>query len=116
MTPTAPFELFFAAEIPPLGYSTYYITADQSSSVTTSDMKSAGNDTVVLENSVLQLLFSEDTGQLTAINNKLSGISVDVTQNFYQYFGQTNCSLQCAGAYIMQPIGEAEIIQQAPDQ
>jgi len=112
----APFELFFAVKLPPLGYATYYITTDSSTSATRPDnTKSMDDDFVVLENSVLQLVFSQATGQLTSINNKQSGVSLDITQNFYQYFGQTNCSLQCAGAYIMQPVADAEMIQDTPD-
>nr|XP_054773822.1 lysosomal alpha-mannosidase-like isoform X1 [Lytechinus pictus] len=107
-------ELVFIASIPPLGYTTYHITASsmnlisrlkashQSRPATTTNRLT---EDVSISNEFLSLGFDGNTGLLKSMSNLGSNITILVKQSFYWYNSSTgnDVSIQGSGAYIFRP-------------
>jgi alpha-mannosidase len=97
----------FKAELPPLGFATYTLTHDAKAAVAERQL---GNTVdlgagVVLENALVSLSFSNDTGALESWTNKATGTKIDLSQSFCYYIGNEGdkYSGQHSGAYIFRP-------------
>ncbi|XP_061727696.1 lysosomal alpha-mannosidase-like isoform X2 [Cydia pomonella] len=99
-------ELVFEAEnIPPLGFSSFYITAikDPLGDLDYMKNKKLGPDPELftqISNEYLKVTVNKQTGLLESIQH-VSGARIEVSQNFH-YYGQTRGSLQ-SGAYSFRP-------------
>jgi len=103
-------EVWFQVVIPPLGSATYFLTLDLSAPHVTPTFVQIDED-LTIENSFLQLHFSNETGRITSIKNLKSGISADVDQNIYAY-QSGEYEDQASGAYDFLPVGAAKLISQ----
>ncbi|KAF7840227.1 putative alpha-mannosidase [Senna tora] len=106
--------LAFSVAVPPLGFSTYYISsAKQSGAATISDRKTAyqsGNQSQSIEVGPgnLKLVYSGNEGKLTDYINTRSKVkeSIDQTYSFYVGYGNDGTQTsQASGAYIFRPNG-----------
>ena len=61
----------FTADLPALGYATYWVTADES--VSAKDVRPARPDDLTLENEYIRAVFDEKTGFITSLVDKASG-------------------------------------------
>lgn len=105
----AGYELVFQTSSPPLGFSTYFLQREDwhnssihFSSEIKEEMTAANN---FIENDLLRLEFSEESGRLIRMSRKDQELSLDVDQQFYWYNGSTGNdeSIQTSGAYIFRP-------------
>lgn len=109
-------ELVFQVDLPPLGYSTYFVqktnfeTFENSESVT-SHPSSVG---IVVENEFLRLSFDKETGLLASIENLESKIKVDASQALLYYKSKVGSNIkpdnQASGAYVFRPDGNVNKI------
>ncbi|KAK3005175.1 hypothetical protein RJ639_016343 [Escallonia herrerae] len=104
--------LFFQASVPPLGWSTYFISkmAGQGTGkrrigyVPVMDLPQ--NETVEIGPGSLKMSFSSTSGQLQRIFNSKTGVDVPVQQS-YLWYGSSggDADPQRSGAYIFRPNG-----------
>ncbi|XP_065912001.1 lysosomal alpha-mannosidase-like [Dysidea avara] len=106
----APYELVFIATAPPLGYNTYFVrqaTNSKEHQCVTSTIREHVNDEHVdINNECYKVSVDGESGDVEKITNQMSGISVDVKQHFYWYWGSdghNSNSSQASGAYIFRP-------------
>uniref|UniRef100_T1IVT5 Alpha-mannosidase n=1 Tax=Strigamia maritima TaxID=126957 RepID=T1IVT5_STRMM len=109
---TATQELVFLADIPPLGFATYFVKQTknfipkQRSVVRHVDIN--GKD-VVISNKFLELTFDGTNGLLKQMTNLVSKVSQSVKQSFYWYRAMNGDNLtfkrRASGAYIFRPNG-----------
>ncbi|XP_030835227.1 lysosomal alpha-mannosidase [Strongylocentrotus purpuratus] len=107
-------ELIFMATIPPMGYTTYQVTAPSMNMISrlgsirhsrpATTINRVDGD-VIISNEILSLSFDGITGLLKSMTNLGSNISNIMTQSFYWYESSTgnNVSIQGSGAYIFRP-------------
>ncbi|XP_076073575.1 lysosomal alpha-mannosidase-like [Mytilus galloprovincialis] len=103
-------ELVFRADLPPLGFNTYFISMtgfkDQHS---TKSFKMKSNSDLVMKNEHVSLTFDGPTGSLKQITNLDSRVTVQVKQELMYYIGVSGSSkssalnAQPSGAYIFRP-------------
>ncbi|XP_068670671.1 lysosomal alpha-mannosidase-like isoform X1 [Montipora foliosa] len=108
------FEIVFNAELPALGFATYFINSTKSSRLKElfrEPPKKLRKDSeeVSIENEYIQLTFSSDSGLLTSMTDKSSKVTSKLTQNFYWYRGSAD-KKQPSGAYIFRPNGSQPIL------
>ncbi|KAK2984501.1 hypothetical protein RJ640_016887 [Escallonia rubra] len=103
--------LFFQASVPPLGWSTYFIskmagqgTGKRIGYVPVMDLPQ--NETVEIGPGSLKMSFSSTSGQLKRIFNSKTGVDVPVQQS-YLWYGSSggDADPQRSGAYIFRPNG-----------
>lgn len=118
---TAPYLLFFQAQIPPVGYSTYLVSVSPNQENKVSVFKnektfdpSAQDSTFTIENHYLALTFSNNTGHLLKIQNKQSQTSTSISNNFFNYLGNPDMLENSEGAYVFLPLGPAYAIRDKP--
>eukprot|EP01116_Phalansterium_solitarium_P021418 TRINITY_DN664_c0_g1_i1.p1 TRINITY_DN664_c0_g1~~TRINITY_DN664_c0_g1_i1.p1 ORF type:complete len:981 (-),score=289.32 TRINITY_DN664_c0_g1_i1:155-3097(-) len=112
----APMELFFEAQLPAMGYATFFVSLNGSACNATvpAAVSPVPGSEFVLENGFLSLTFSQPNGQLVAIDNLVSGVSTTVKQNFFRYHADANATSASEGTYVFHPLGPAELITAAP--
>ncbi|XP_059158649.1 lysosomal alpha-mannosidase-like [Physella acuta] len=105
--------LVFPATLPPLGYATYFVNRqtdvpkkpaevlDQEKPKAKSSKRSHSSTTNVIQGKYVSVTFDE-AGHLAYLTNLESGVTTQLSQNFYFYpgFGQKG---QSSGAYIFRP-------------
>ncbi|XP_039159660.1 alpha-mannosidase [Eucalyptus grandis] len=103
--------LIFQVSIPPLGWSTYFIskaaTEGESKSTVLSTLSNPQNDTIEVGPGDLKMLFSSTSGQLVRILNSKTGVDVPVQQSYLYYASSIGDPVdsQASGAYIFRPDG-----------
>lgn len=110
-TGSAPYELVFKVLVPPMGFSTYLVQKTpvaskyKRSSSTYSKIVKMTKANIIVENDMLRLEFSPDTGRLVRMSRKDQELSIDVDQQFFWYNGSVgnDISRQTSGAYIFRP-------------
>jgi hypothetical protein len=104
---------FFASDIPPMGYSTFFIqqSATVSDKQTSFQTHSFGNHSnsvnqslQAISNEFYSVLWDPLTGRLAAIQNKESGISSALSSDLVQYIPVSNQESQPSGAYVFNPV------------
>jgi len=111
---SAKFDVWFFAEIPPLGSATYFLSLDLSTPHVPPKFVQIVDD-LVIQNSFMEVHFSNTTGRLSQIKNLKSGISTDVDQNVFAY-QSGYYEGQASGAYIFLPVDAAQPISNSPVQ
>ncbi|XP_057465092.1 probable alpha-mannosidase At5g13980 [Actinidia eriantha] len=106
--------LAFTASVPPLGYSTYVISAAKRKGTTLAKQtsyKSTGspNDTIEVGPGNLKLIYSANEGKLTQYVNRRSSVNASIGQS-YSYYSSYDGSqdleyFQASGAYVFRPNG-----------
>jgi hypothetical protein len=97
----APYVLYFQAQVPALGFATYFV---QQSSSQPRPNPETPLEAAMIENADVRITFDSVTGAVSQILNKKSGISTPLTQQFMYYSAVQN-SHQNSGAYIFRPNG-----------
>lgn len=104
-------ELVFKVNLPPLGYTTYFL--NKTSSITSLMRQISRNhlsngDQIVLKNDYITLYFSKTEGILKSITTK-NGINLAVNQSYYWYRAMNGNNsefrFRASGAYIFRPNG-----------
>ncbi|CAN1342021.1 Probable alpha-mannosidase At5g66150 [Linum perenne] len=98
--------LVFQVSVPPLGWSTYFLsTAPEivAKRINSYSLKDAGvHDIVEIGPGNLKMLFSSTSGQLTRMYNNLTGVDVPIQQSYIWYASSID-EQQSSGAYIFRP-------------
>jgi len=107
------YELFFSAQVGPLGFTTYFVQAPTGEPKTThvttiSQIEFPAPQDTVLENSILRVTISSTTGRISNIANKKSGVSLNVDQNLQAYVSSSS------GAYAFKPAGPSSPLSTQP--
>ncbi|GMH06556.1 hypothetical protein Nepgr_008396 [Nepenthes gracilis] len=101
--------LFFRVSVPPLGWSTYFISGSVkggSESTYLSMTDSPQNQTVDIGPGNLKMSFSSSSGLLMRMFNSKTGVDVPIQQSFSWYASNTGKDgYQVSGAYIFRPSG-----------
>jgi len=96
----ANYVLYFEATVKGLGYTTYFV---QPSGSIVPNLKWFTPDAPIeIQNNVLSVNFSSDTGRLSSITNKMTSITSMISQDFYWYASYQGIG-QRSGAYIFRP-------------
>ncbi|GAU38122.1 hypothetical protein TSUD_318090 [Trifolium subterraneum] len=106
--------LAFSAIVPPLGFSTYYVSKDKQAA-TISDRhigyrSGSPNDTFEVGLGNLKLIYSGKEGKLTQYINRKRKVkeSLDQTYKYYASYGDDfTANAQASGAYIFRPNGSS---------
>ncbi|XP_038696412.1 probable alpha-mannosidase At5g13980 isoform X2 [Tripterygium wilfordii] len=113
---TPKYWLAFPVSVPPLGFSTYTISAKAAGVLSTKSsvhkFRKDEKSNIEIGQGKLKLIFSEDQGRMIYNNNKIS-VQESVEQSFSFYAGYNGTldkkSPQNAGAYIFRPNGTFSI-------
>lgn len=98
--------VFQAAEVPPLGYKTYFVTRQNGSfKEATQVRKRRATEVITIGNSDLSITFDLN-GFLSEIN--IDGTTSKLSQNFFIYKGASG-NYRSSGAYIFRPIPGEEV-------
>ena len=102
---TSSFEILFNAELPPLGFATYFVNSSKSSrlkKLSRPPPKKFNKDSeeISIENEFVQLSFS--SGHLTSMTDKTTAQTIVLNQAFYWYNASVDHD-QPSGAYIFRP-------------
>ncbi|KAL4240457.1 mannose metabolic process [Mactra antiquata] len=108
------YTLVFPVSVPPLGFSTYFISKIPSYANKKKMAKeiprkitNSKEDKIVMKNEHMSLEFNKKTGTLTKLRNLGNGVDLDIQQDIVFYYGHPgNCSesdFQPSGAYIFRP-------------
>jgi alpha-mannosidase len=109
---TAPkYFLVFVAAVPPLGYTSFVVRTSSTDSKNVAKMSSYETRrvarSVYLKSSQLHLTFSKETGLLTEMTNKNTGVSTRLEQSYCWYNGSSGITeqdpYQASGAYLFRP-------------
>ncbi|KAK7282128.1 hypothetical protein RIF29_10693 [Crotalaria pallida] len=110
--------LAFSATVPPLGFSTYYVSsAKQAATISdTHTTHKPGNqsDTIKVGPGNLKLIYSKKEGKLTQYINSKSKVKESVEQKYKYYSGYGNDgteNAQASGAYVFRPNGSSSLIK-----
>jgi len=90
--------LYFIAECPPVGFSTYFISVSQDEEVKAVLSKPrlhTQRDSFTIENNHLIVYFDGNSGLITGVKNKISGVTVSGTEKLMNYINGTG------GAYLL---------------
>eukprot|EP00002_Diphylleia_rotans_P015223 TRINITY_DN2949_c0_g1_i3.p1 TRINITY_DN2949_c0_g1~~TRINITY_DN2949_c0_g1_i3.p1 ORF type:complete len:804 (+),score=157.64 TRINITY_DN2949_c0_g1_i3:64-2475(+) len=99
------YTLFFAADIPPVGFSTYYIMSGNSNSL--GQAKDVLSDDETIQNSFYRITVSGLNKALSSIHLLRSRKTLEITQKFFTY---ASANYQPSGAYIFHPNGPAALL------
>ena len=116
--------LSFLANLPPAGYSTYFLvpssastdeTLDSSPTMPTkSNLRKLQNDQI-LSNNLVSVTISSTTGMLSHFTDKINNIDIPLTQSWSYYIAAIGNNDPCAGcthasgAYIFRPNGSVPL-------
>ncbi|GAB2278356.1 hypothetical protein Dimus_013039 [Dionaea muscipula] len=109
--------LAFTASVPPLGFSTYTVSAAKQSDVGASSnvssvytLQGSRNDTAEVGKGSLKLLYSAHGGPLHYTNRR-SSVTAVAEQSYSYYYGNdgTDVDPQASGAYVFRPNGTYSI-------
>ncbi|GFN82787.1 hypothetical protein PoB_000929300, partial [Plakobranchus ocellatus] len=102
-------ELVFSANLPPLGFATYFVQLDDTVLRWTSETK---KDSYTIRGKYVEVQFAED-GYVKQLTNLVTNMTAPLTQNFYYYEpfeGDNHSPLnQSSGAYIFRPKSEKPV-------
>lgn len=105
-------ELVFSVELPPLGFSTYFIRATGANEMDGHSTKSfdiRNNEDLVMKNEHVSLTFDGTTGALKEMTNLDSKVTIPLSQELMYYIGvpafkgASALNAQPSGAYIFRP-------------
>jgi len=106
------YTLYFSVTLPGLGYGVYFIQPATGAKETHySTAEHVDSDQIVIQNSAVQLIFSNSTGKLQTLIDFSSGLSASVQQEIFYYESYvyppnaTGAEAQNSGAYIFRPVG-----------
>ena len=105
----ASYELVFTAQVPPVGFATYFVNVSTSQLKRFQAYESSRSDfrdsDVSIENDYFRLVFNKDNGHVASMTNLASGETVALDQQFFWYNGSTGTpkTKQPSGAYIFRP-------------
>ncbi|KAK1281470.1 hypothetical protein QJS10_CPB22g00482 [Acorus calamus] len=112
---TPKFWLAFAVSVPPLGFSTYFISNSEqtaSSSAMSTEYKIQGDeDSIEIGSGNLKLIYSAKEAKLTHYSNSKSLVKESVEQSYSFYSGDdgSGSDPQASGAYVFRPNGSFPI-------
>jgi len=103
---TGEYNVLFRANLPAVGHVTFTLDFDGRTSQKSQRVAMNSRSQFSLDNGILQLSFLARTGRLNSIKNLLDNVTVNLEQNFLQYYSSVgnNVSDQRSGAYIFRPI------------
>ncbi|XP_027344930.1 alpha-mannosidase isoform X2 [Abrus precatorius] len=100
--------LLFQVSVPPLGWSTYFISKATGKGTRRKNLSrfSSMNETITIGPGNLKMSFSSTTGQLKRMYNSRTGVNIPIQQS-YLWYGSSNgdSDSQASGAYIFRPDG-----------
>ena len=110
-----PYVLHFAVSIGAIGYETYFVSVNTSAGPTEATY-SVSSDVTNVSNGLVEVVFDGSTHLLSQVSLLTSSISVEVSQNFFEYDESTDFHLKEApgGAYILHPKGPASPVVTSP--
>ncbi|XP_060578031.1 lysosomal alpha-mannosidase-like isoform X2 [Ruditapes philippinarum] len=107
-------DLIFQVKLPPLGFSTYFVSMSNSA-MKKKQQKPVkkmlkGNEDFVIKNEHISVKFDGRTGAMKSMTNLASGRELDVVQDIVYYLSHPgNCSkpeFEPSGAYVFRPLHE----------
>ncbi|KAG8388777.1 hypothetical protein BUALT_Bualt02G0160500 [Buddleja alternifolia] len=106
-THAAKYWLVFPASVPPLGWSTYFISQKGKSRRKGYVTMMQEKETIEIGQGNLKLSFSSSSGQLKRMYNSKTGIDLPIQQSYLWYSSSQgdNADPQSSGAYIFRPDG-----------
>lgn len=121
MEPTSSrYELYFLAEIPPLGLSTFFISKSKSSSFSSDHAtfvkgftglgasQNLASAVIEIQNEHMKVVFSSDSGLIHSVLNKDTNDEVILKQEMLDY------TTSRSGAYIMRPESQVPLYTNSP--
>ena len=100
-----PLVLVFEANLPPLGYATYFVRQTQRSGCKYLQPQTQAKG-IILRNGVLEVAFDDVTGRIKYITNLALNQTIQLDQQFFWYnasAGNNMNSSQASGPYIFRP-------------
>ncbi|KAK7307474.1 hypothetical protein VNO77_40576 [Canavalia gladiata] len=108
--------LLFQVSVPPLGWSTYFISTaarkGKSRNEFVSQLSSQQNDIIEIGPGNFKLSFSSESGQLIRMHNSRTGVDVPIQQS-YLWYGSSEDSSQASGAYVFRPNSPPNIVSRS---
>ncbi|KAL3038810.1 hypothetical protein AAZX31_01G152500 [Glycine max] len=108
--------LLFQASVPPLGWSTYFISKTAKKGKNRigflSYQSSQNKDTIEVGPGNLKLSFSSESGQLIRMHNSKTGVAVPIQQS-YLWYSSSQGEGQDSGAYIFRPHTPPNIVSRS---
>ncbi|XP_041364286.1 lysosomal alpha-mannosidase-like [Gigantopelta aegis] len=107
----ATYQIFFEVQLPPLGFSTYFIKQDGSlkSPPKIGYRRINGGPDVVIGNEYISLTFDGSSGKLKQMKNLKKNIDIELSQEYMYYIGfpgnSSEPKFQASGAYVFRPKG-----------
>nr|6B9O_A Chain A, Alpha-mannosidase from Canavalia ensiformis (jack bean) [Canavalia ensiformis]6B9O_B Chain B, Alpha-mannosidase from Canavalia ensiformis (jack bean) [Canavalia ensiformis] len=98
----------FKASVPPLGWSTYFISEATGKGTRNALTLSQKGETLNIGPGDLKMSFSSLTGQLKRMYNSKTGVDIPIQQNYLWYESSEGdfSDYQASGAYIFRPNGQ----------
>ncbi|KAG5099843.1 hypothetical protein JHK82_044895 [Glycine max] len=101
--------LLFQVSVPPLGWSTYFISKATRKGTRRKDLShtnSQKGDTINIGSGNLKMSFSSTSGQLKRMYNSRTGVDIPIQQSYLWYgSSEGDSDPQASGAYIFRPNG-----------
>ncbi|KAK7360218.1 hypothetical protein VNO77_02200 [Canavalia gladiata] len=102
--------LLFRASVPPLGWSTYFISKASGKGTRRQDLSylvSQKSETINIGPGDLKMSFSSISGQLIRMHNSRTGVDIPIQQSYLWYESSAGdfSDSQASGAYIFRPDG-----------
>ncbi|XP_061344400.1 probable alpha-mannosidase At5g13980 [Gastrolobium bilobum] len=111
-TVTPKYWLAFSATVPPLGFSTYYVSKAKQAATISDTASGSQSGTIEVGLGNLKLIYSEKEGKLTQYINSRSKVKESLEQGYKFYAGYGNDeTAQASGAYIFRPNGSSSPIK-----
>ncbi|KAG9442661.1 hypothetical protein H6P81_018515 [Aristolochia fimbriata] len=96
--------LVFQGSVPPLGWSTYFISKSSGKGSKSSVVDNPHMDTVIVGAGDLKMYYSPSSGQLKRMVNHKTGVQIPIQQSYLWYSSSTgNQDPQASTAYIFRP-------------
>lgn len=101
--------LLFQVSIPPLGWSTYFISKAAGKGIRRkgdlSHLNSKNGENIDIGPGNLKMSFSSTSGQLKRMYNSKTGVNIPIQQSYFRYGSSEgdNTDSQASGAYIFRP-------------
>ncbi|KAK7262969.1 hypothetical protein RJT34_30552 [Clitoria ternatea] len=106
--------LVFQVSVPPLGWSTYFISKTIGKGTRRTDLSHLSNqkgETINIGPGNLKMSFSSTSGQLKRIYNSRTGVDIPIQQSYLWYgSSEGDSDPQASGAYIFRPNGSPPTI------
>ncbi|XP_019420876.1 PREDICTED: alpha-mannosidase-like [Lupinus angustifolius] len=109
--------LLFQASVPPLGWSTYFISkapgkGKRRKGVHT-ELNSKKIETIEIGQGNLKVSFSSESGQLTRMYNSKTGVDIPIEQNYLWYPSSIRGFSKSSGAYLFHPDGPPKVVSKS---